>query len=102
MEREKWEQYYSVYPKNRQYSDPKYRVSQAWQSDGSLVVTLKAGTDLYDLYIETIPHINGHFTRNFVDLKAGEKLRTVLIPADPKADVSGVKIEVKTLNNLYH
>lgn len=97
-----WEKYYSVYPKDRSYPEPKYNVSQAWQSDGSLVVTLKAETDLYDVYIETVPHINGHFSSNFVDLKAGEKLRTTFIPADPKADVSNVKIKVKTLNEIYY
>ena len=97
----KWEQYYSVYPKDRTYPEPKYNISQAWQSDGSLVVTIKAESDLYDVYIDTDPHINGHFTSNFVDLKAGQKLRTVLIPADPKADVSNVKIKVKTLNEIY-
>ncbi len=98
---DRWQQYYSVYPKDRTYPEPKYNISQAWQSDGSLVVTLKANTDLYDLYIDTDPHIDGHFTRNFVDLKAGEKLRTILIPVDPKADVSNVKIKIKTLNELY-
>ena len=97
----KWEQYYTVYPKDRNYQDPKYNISQAWQSDGSLVVTLKAETDLYDLYIDTDPHIDGHFTRNFVDLPAGQKIRTIFIPTDPKADVSNVKITVKTLNEIY-
>jgi beta-galactosidase/beta-glucuronidase len=97
----KWEQYYSVYPKDRTYAEPKYNISQAWQSDGSLVVTLKAGSDLYDVYIETVPHIDGHFSRNFVDLRAGEKLTAKLIPADPKTDVSGVKIAIKTLNDIY-
>ena len=100
-ESEKWQQYYSVYPKDRHYPDPKYNVSQAWESDGKLVVTLKAETDLYDLYIDTNPHIDGHFTRNFVDLKAGEKLRTIFIPVDPTADVHNVKIKVKTLNEIY-
>ncbi len=97
----KWEQYYSVYPKDRTYAEPKYNISQAWQSDGSLVVTIKAGSDLYDVYIETVPHIDGHFSRNFVDLRAGEKLTAKLIPADPEADVSGVKIAIKTLNDIY-
>lgn len=96
-----WQQYYNVYPKDRQYPDPKYKVSQAWQSDGSLVVTLKAETDLYDVYIDTDPHIDGHFTRNFVDLRAGEKLSTTFIPVDPKADIKNVKIKVKTLNEIY-
>ena len=97
----KWEEYYSIYPKDRSYPEPKYNVSQAWQSDGSLVVTLKANTDLYDVYIETVPHINGHFSRNFVDLRAGEKLTTTFIPANPNADVSNVKISVCTLNDIY-
>ena len=98
---EYWQQYYSVYPKNRQYPDPKYRISQAWQSDGSLVVTIKAETDLYDVYIDTDPHINGHFTSNFFDLKAGEKQTTKFVPVDPKADVTNVKVTVRTLNELY-
>ena len=97
----KCEQYYTVYPKDRNYQDPKYNISQAWQSDGSLVVTLKAETDLYDVYIDTDPHIDGHFTRNFVDLKAGEKFTTTFIPVDPKTDVSNVKITIRTLNELY-
>lgn len=96
-----WQQYYKVYPKDRQYPDPKFKVSQAWQNDGSLVVTLKAETDLYDVYIDTDPHIDGHFTHNFVDLRAGEKLTTTFIPVDPKADIKNVKIKVKTLNEIY-
>ena len=97
----KWEQYYSVYPKDRTYPEPKYNISQAWQSDGNLVVTLKAETDIYDLYIDTDPHIDGHFSSNFVDLKAGEKFTTTFIPVDPKTDVSNVKITIRTLNELY-
>ena len=96
-----WQQYYKVYPKDRKYPDPKYKISQAWQSDGSLVVTLKAESDLYDVYIDTEPHIDGHFTRNFFDLKAGEKITTKLIPANPNADVRGVKANARTLNELY-
>ena len=97
----RWEEYYSVYPKDRRYPLAKYQVSQAWESDGTLVVTLKAESDLYDVYIETVPHVNGHFTSNFFDLKAGEKVQTRLVPADPKADVSRVKVKVRTLNELY-
>ena len=96
-----WDDYYSVYPKDRSYPDPKYKLTQAWESDGTLVVTIKAESDLYDVYIDTEPHINGHFTGNFVDLRAGEKLVTRLIPADPSADVGNVKVNVRTLNDLY-
>ncbi len=97
----RWKEYYSVYPKDRSYPAARYTVGQAWQSDGSLVVTLQAKSDLYDVYIDTEPHVDGHFTRNFVDLRAGEKVRTVLVPADPKAEVRGVKVKVRTLNELY-
>ena len=101
VELDRWQQYYTVYPKDRSYPEARYSISQSWQSDGKLVVTLKALTDLYDVYIETDPHINGHFTRNFVDLHEGQTLRTVFIPTDPKADVRRVKIKVKTLNEIY-
>ena len=98
---EYWQQYYSVYPKDRTYPEARYNISQSWQSDGKLVVTLKALADLYDVYIDTAPHINGHFSRNFVDLREGQTLRTVFHPVDPKTDVQNVKIKVKTLNTLY-
>ncbi len=101
VELDRWQQYYSVYPKDRTYPEPKYRLNQAWQSDGSLVVTIMALSDLYDLYIDTDPHIDGHFSRNFVDLKAGQKLTSRFIPVDPKADLSKLKITVRTLNELY-
>lgn len=99
---EKWSQYYSVYPKDRTYPEARYNISQSWQSDGKLVVTIKALTDLYDVYIDIDPHINGHFSSNFVDLREGQTLRTVFHPIDPKADVQHVKIKIKTLNALYN
>ncbi|MBR1549837.1 MAG: hypothetical protein IJ634_04290 [Bacteroidales bacterium] len=97
-----WEKYYSVYPKDRTYPEAKYTLGQSWQSDGKLVVNITAKSDLYDVYIETVPHINGHFSSNFVDLRADQKLRAVFYPADPTADVRNVKIKVKTLNELYN
>ncbi|MCR5588575.1 MAG: hypothetical protein K6F72_03060 [Bacteroidales bacterium] len=99
-ESKKWEQYYSVYPKDRTYPEPRYN-SSFITHHSSLEATVVAETDLYDVYIDTDPHINGHFTRNFVDLKAGEKLTTTFIPVDPKADVSNVKVTVRTLNDIY-
>jgi beta-mannosidase len=95
----KWEQYYNVYPKDRTYTTPRYTVSVDGGS-AALMVSITAQTDLYDLYIDTDPHIDGHFGRNFVDLKAGETLKTIFYPADPKADISRVKIKVKTLNEV--
>ena len=95
----KWEQYYSVYPKARTYPKANYTVETFHET--SLHVTIIAESDLYDLYLDTDPHIDGHFTRNFADLRAGEKLRTVFIPVNPKADVSKVKITVRSLNDIY-
>ncbi len=92
----KWEQYYRIYPKNRVYPEPKYTISTSGTQ-----VTIAAQSNLYDVYIETVPHINGHFTHNFFDLKAGESITTVFIPVDPKADVLQIKISIRTLNELY-
>ena len=95
----KWEQYYKVYPKDRTYPDPRYTVSVDGSS-AALKVNITAQTDLYDLYIDTDPHIDGHFSQNFFDLKAGETVITFFYPADSQADVSRVKIKVKTLNEV--
>ncbi len=100
-ESERWQEYYSVYPKDRRYPMARYNLGQGWESDGTLVVTLQALSDLYDVYLDTEPHVDGHFTANFVDLKAGAKIQTRFIPIDPKADVSRIKVKVRTLNELY-
>ena len=100
-ESERWQEYYSVYPKDRRYPMARYNLGQGWESDGTLVVTLQALSDLYDVYLDTEPHVDGHFTANFVDLKAGEKVRTRFVPTDPKADLTKVKVKARTLNELY-
>ena len=92
---QRWQQYYNVYPKDRTYSEPQYAIKRSGAN-----VTITAQTDLYDVYIETEPHINGHFSRNFFDLKAGESVTTTLFPVDPKADMSHVRVTVKTLNEV--
>ena len=95
MDLSKWQKYYSVYPKDRTYPEPRYTIKSSGTN-----VTITALTDLYDVYIETEPHINGHFTCNFFDLKAGESITTTLVPADPKADVGHLKVTAKTLNEV--
>jgi beta-mannosidase len=97
----KWRQYYSVYPKNRTYPEAKYHLNQAWESGGTLVVSFKAESDLYDVFLDTEPHIDGHFTHNFFNLQAGQKVSSKFIPANPTADIKNVKVTVKTLNELY-
>jgi beta-mannosidase len=97
----KWEQYYSVYPKDRTYPEPRYTLDVDAGS-ASVTVTLTALTDLYDVYLETVPHLNGHFDMNFVDLKKGETLTSRFCPVDPKADVKKLEVRVKTLNEVMN
>ena len=94
-----WQNYYSVYPKDRTYPEPRYSLSSTVK-EGRLAVTLTAESDLYDLYLDTEPHVDGHFTRNFLDLRAGESVTATLIPADPHADINNVKVTVHTLNDV--
>lgn len=95
----KWQEYYSVYPKNRHYDKPNFHYYNEIK-DGKLVVHFQALSDLYDVYIETEPHINGHFTHNFFNLKQNEQINTTFIPFDPQAIISNVKIHVYTLNEI--
>ena len=96
----KWERYYSVYPKNRKYPIPDY--SLLWSvPQKSLSVDVIARSDLYDVYLETVPHVDGHFSSNFFDIKAGEKKEVTFIPVDPNADMRDVKATIRTLNELY-
>ena len=97
----KWEQYFKVYPKDRHYPKPLYKTSFKVRNS-TLMVTLTAESDLYDIFIDTDPHIDGHFSRNFVDLKEGKQLTVKFIPANPKANVSKVNIKIKTLNEIYN
>ena len=97
----KWEEYYSVYPKDRHYDKPRFQYHTEIK-DGTMIVHFQALSDLYDVYIDTEPHVDGHFTQNFIDLKKDEQIHTRLIPVDPKADITNVKVTVRTLNEIYN
>ncbi|MBP5341581.1 MAG: hypothetical protein J6Y52_04395 [Bacteroidales bacterium] len=94
-----WERYYSVYPKDRTYPEPRYNSKLKIQKS-KLTVTLTAETDLYDVYLDTDPHIDGHFSRNFFDLRAGDSITSTFIPTYPKAKTNDLKISIKTLNEV--
>lgn len=94
-----WQRYYSVYPKDRTYPKPVCTVET--RHAASLQATVTAQSDLYDVYLDTEPHIDGHFSDNFFDLKAGETRIVDFIPVDPSADLGGVKLTMRTLNDLY-
>ena len=98
---DEWQQYYATYPKDRHYDKPRYTLEQHIENN-SLVVTITAQSDLYDVYIEPVPFVNGHFDRNFFDMKTGESRTVHFIPStiDNNADIpSGAS--VRTLNSLY-
>ena len=104
-----WQHYYNVYPKDRIYPKAQATVTSRQQDimasgleiSKSLHVTVTAQSDLYDVYLDTEPHINGHFSDNFFDLKAGETRTVYFIPVDPAADLSTVRLTLRTLNQLY-
>lgn len=94
-----WQHYYSVYPKDRHYDKPHFHYYTRIE-DGKLNVYFQALSDLYDVCLETNPKINGHFTRNFFNLKRNQFIKTTLVPVDPNADINNIQIDVTTLNEI--
>ena len=94
-----WQHYYSVYPKDRHYDKPRFHYYTKIE-DGKLNVYFQALTDIYDVCLETNPKINGHFTRNFFNLKRNQFIKTTLVPVDPNADINNIQIDVTTLNEI--
>lgn len=107
----KWKNYYKpetaptkkrngyLYPIDRHYDKAAYTIDQEIQ-DGMLQVAFTAESDLYDVMLQTEPHVDGHFIHNFVDLKKGEKLTTTFIPYDRSTDMKHIKVSVMTLNDI--
>ena len=95
----RWNTYFSTRPKDRDYQEARYHYRIEHIDDG-MMVHLRALADLYDVCLETEPHVDGHFERNYVDLHNNEQLHVKFIPYDPKADLSGVQVQVRTLNDL--
>ncbi len=94
-----WEKYYSVYPKELQLGPANYTLTETVDRQG-LSVKITAQSNLRDVMIQTTPHVDGHFSKNYFDLSAGESATATFIPNDPKADLKGVKVKVKCLNEL--
>lgn len=95
----KWQHYYSVYPKDRHYDKPNFHYYTRIE-DGKLNVYFQALADIYDVCLETTPHIDGHFTRNFFNLKRNQFIKSTLVPVDPNADINNIQIDVTTLNEI--
>ena len=95
-------EYYKTYPRNLHLKKASYDLSQNNDRKGHLTVTVKANTYMRDVMLQTKPHVDGHFDYNFFDLGKGATLTATFIPRDPNADLSGVKVTLKCLNDIYH
>ena len=69
---------------------------------GTLVVELKAQSNLRDVMLQTEPHVDGHFDLNYFDLPAGSSVQVRFIPADPKANLSRTNVTLKCLNQVLN
>ena len=98
----RWEKYYKTYPKNLHLRKAKYQLDQSLNKKGQLTATVKAETNLRDVMLQTEPHVDGHFDNNYFDLPAGSSATLRFIPADPKADLSRVKVTLKCLNQVLN
>lgn len=97
-----WQKYYKTYPKNLRLKAPKYTMEQNVDKKGCLTVTIEAQNLLRDVMLQTEPHVDGHFDYNYFDIGTGSSLTAHFIPRDPNADMSQVKVTVKTLNEIYN
>lgn len=98
-----WQQYYRTYPKDLHLPAPQYTLQTDFDSLGRLCVTVHAISDLRDVMLQTSPHLDGHFSRNFFDLRAGQSLTVHFIPLRPlTTDQKKVRVSAKTLGHLYH
>ena len=99
---EQYAEYYKTYPRKLHLKKANYDLSYNTDRKGHFTVTVKANNYLRDVMLQTEPHIDGHFNYNFFDLGKGATLTATFIPRDPNADLSGVKVTLKCLNDIYH
>ena len=97
---QRWEQYYSVYPRKQipQLEKPRYEVKS--DASATLRLTITAANRLMGVCLETVPHVDGHFDVNFFDLEAGESVTATFIPLHPSDSVANLHYKVRTLNDL--
>ena len=95
-------EYYKTYPRKLHLKKANYDLSQNNDRKGHLTVTVKANNYLRDVMLQTVPHVDGHFDYNYFDLGKGATLTATFIPRNPDEDLSGVKVTLKCLNDIYH
>ncbi len=95
-----WKSYYKTLPKNLRLSKAKYQLTPKLNRKGQLSVTLTAQTNLRDVMLQTVPHVDGHFSNNYFDLPAGQTAHIVFIPNNPTSDLSKTTVTLKCLNEV--
>ena len=99
---EHYKDYYKTYPRKLHLKKADFDLSQNLDRKGHLTVTVKANTYLRDVMLQTEPHVDGHFDYNYFDLEKGANLTVSFIPRKSDTDLSGVKVTIKCLNDIYH
>ena len=94
-----WQNYYSIYPKNLKLEKPHYKLAQSLNHD-TLTVTLTTNQYMRDIMLQTQPHIDGHFERNYFDLDSGQTVSVRFVPRHPDIDLKNVKVTSRCLNDI--
>lgn len=95
-----WDNYYSTYPKHLNLPKPAFKLVSHIDQQGVLSVTLSAQSYLHDVMLQTSPHVDGRFERNYFCLESGDTINVKFIPLDSDADMSNVKVTIKSLNDF--
>lgn len=94
---QEWDEYYSLTPLQRmkQLKSPIFDI--AYQDKDR--ISIIAHTDLMGVYIDFVPHVDGHFSDNYFDLKSGDSNDVVFYPRYPDAIIPDT-IQIRTINDL--
>lgn len=95
-----WERYYSVYPKDLKLSKPAIKLISHIDQSGTLSVKLYTDGYLHDVMLQTNPHVDGRFDRNYFCLNGGDSISVNFIPMDDSVDLSGIRVSLKCLNDF--
>ena len=93
-----WRKYYETYPKDLHLEKPSYALEL--MNDDLLQVEIYTETTLRDVFLETVPRVDGHFDINYFDLNSYETIRATFIPYDSDVDLSKVYVKLKCLNEI--
>lgn len=95
-----WERYYAVYPKDLKLTKPATKLVTHVNIMGKMSVQLTSDGYLHDVMLQTEPHIDGRFDRNYFCLNGGDSIVVNFIPMVDSVDLSNVRVTMKCLNDF--